>query len=59
MIIYNFSNFHLIIDYYKDKLGNEKVAYLSPTNSENGEFGLPKWKTFGEAVKGLNKNKQH
>ena len=41
------------------KLGNEKVDYLSPTNSENGEFGLPKWKTFGEAVKGLNKNKQH
>lgn len=41
------------------KLGNEKVDYLSPTNSEKGEFGLPKWKTFGEAVKGLNRKKQH
>lgn len=41
------------------KLGNDKVDYLSPTNSENGEFNLPKWKTFGEVVKGLNKNNQH
>ena len=41
------------------KLGNEKVNYLTPTNSENGEFNLPKWKTFGEAVSGLNKKKQH
>jgi DNA (cytosine-5)-methyltransferase 1 len=28
----------------------KKVPYLFPTRSENGEFGLPKWKTFREAV---------
>ncbi|MFK4920169.1 DNA cytosine methyltransferase [Lactococcus petauri] len=32
------------------KLGNEKVPYLTPTNSENGEFGLPAWKTVGDAI---------
>jgi DNA (cytosine-5)-methyltransferase 1 len=31
----------------------KKLPYLSPTHSENGEFGLPKWKTFKEAVKTL------
>lgn len=36
------------------KLGDNKVDYLSPTHSKNGEFGLPKWKTFGDAVKNLN-----
>lgn len=28
----------------------DRVPYLSPTHSENGDFRLPKWKTFGEAV---------
>lgn len=37
------------------KLGKDKVDYLLPTNSEDGAFGLPKWRTFGEAVKGLRK----
>lgn len=37
------------------KLGKQKVDYLLPTNSEDGEFNLPKWKSFGEAVKGLKK----
>jgi len=37
------------------KLGKDKVDYLLPTNSEDGSFGLPKWRTFGEAVKGLRK----
>ncbi|MEH7459333.1 DNA cytosine methyltransferase [Bacillus sp. JJ1127] len=32
------------------KLGNEKVPYLTPTNSENGEYDLPPWKTLGEAI---------
>lgn len=41
------------------KLGNKKVNYLTPTNSENGEFNLPKWKTFREAVKGLKEADQH
>ncbi len=36
----------------------KSVPYLQPTHSENGEFGLPKWKTFKEAVKGLRK-KEH
>ena len=27
--------------------------YLVPTHSENGEYGLPKWRTFRQAVKGL------
>ena len=27
--------------------------YLSPTHSESKEYGLPKWKTFKQAVKGL------
>lgn len=35
------------------KLGDKKVDYLLPTNSEDGSFGLPKWNTFGMAVKGL------
>lgn len=32
------------------KKGNEKVPYLTPTNSEHGEFGLPKWNTLGSAI---------
>ncbi len=27
-----------------------KAPYLEPTHSENGEFNLPKWKTFREAI---------
>jgi DNA (cytosine-5)-methyltransferase 1 len=32
------------------KLGDEKVPYLSPTHSENGEYGLEKWRTLRDAV---------
>jgi len=32
----------------------DKVPYLEPTHSENGDFNLPKWKTFKDAVSGLN-----
>lgn len=35
------------------KLGSKKVDYLVPTNDEKGRFGLPKWKSFGEAVTGI------
>lgn len=28
----------------------EKVPYLTPSHSENGEYGLPNWKTFQDAV---------
>ena len=31
------------------KLGKEKVPYLSPTHSENGMYGLKKWRTLQEA----------
>lgn len=37
-----------------------KLPYLMPTHSQNGAFGLPKWRTFAEAVKGLDpKNCDH
>ncbi len=32
--------------------------FLIPTHSENNEYGLPKWKTFKQAVKGLEEH-QH
>jgi len=31
-----------------------KLPYLEPTHSERGEHGLPKWRTFREAVASLN-----
>lgn len=31
----------------------EKVPYLNPTRSEDAQHGLPSWKTFREAVTGL------
>ncbi|WP_374386537.1 DNA cytosine methyltransferase [Sandaracinobacter sp.] len=31
----------------------KSLPFLMPTHSENGEFGLPKWKTFREAVQGI------
>ena len=36
----------------------ESSPFLTPTHSENKEFGLPKWRTFKQAVKGL-KDHQH
>ncbi|MFA5514367.1 MAG: DNA (cytosine-5-)-methyltransferase [Sphaerochaetaceae bacterium] len=33
-----------------------KIPYLYPTNSENGEFNLPPWKTMAEALEGLDEN---
>ena len=41
------------------KLGNEKVPYLSPTYSENGEYGLPKWRTLRDALEGMSNIKHH
>ena len=41
------------------KLGGEKVGYLTPTHSRDGAFGLPVWKTFGEAVRGLDEASMH
>lgn len=34
-------------------LGNDKVQYLTPTHSENGNYGLPKWKTLSTALSTL------
>ncbi len=31
----------------------KKLPYLSPTHSENGSFGLEKWRTFKDAVKNI------
>jgi len=31
-----------------------KLPYLEPTHSENGQYGLPKWRTFKDAVAELN-----
>lgn len=41
------------------KLGKGKVPYLTPTNSKDGSFGLPRWKTFGEVVKDLDGSNSH
>lgn len=41
------------------KLDGEKMPYLTPTNSENPEYGLPKWKTLGEAFQERNIQKHH
>lgn len=60
--LYNSANFgtpqkreRVIIICSRD--GN-KAPYLEPTHSENGEFNLPKWKTFRKAVGHL-KHCQH
>ncbi|AXX04631.1 DNA cytosine methyltransferase [Cronobacter sakazakii] len=31
----------------------KKIPYIEPTHSQNGEFGLPLWRTFAEAVKDI------
>lgn len=41
------------------KLNGNKMPYLTPTNSDNPEFGLPKWKTLGEAFEERTFEKHH
>lgn len=41
------------------KLGKEKVSYLTPTHDADGRFGLPKWRTFRDAVQGLDEKSMH
>lgn len=36
----------------------QKVSYLSPTNDEFGNFGLPKWRTVREIISDLKENEQ-
>ncbi len=33
--------------------GGEELPYLTPTHSDDPSFGLPKWRTFREAVSGI------
>ena len=35
----------------------KELPFLSPTHSENGSYGLPKWKSVREAFKGLSRKK--
>ena len=37
----------------------KKPPYLTPTNSDNSSYGLPAWKTLGQALKGLDEDCQH
>ena len=60
--LYNSANFgtpqireRVIIVGNKDK----KLPYLTPTHSENAEYGLKKWRTFYDAVKNLDKKKHN
>jgi DNA (cytosine-5)-methyltransferase 1 len=41
------------------KLGDKKVPYLKPTNSENSDPGLLPWKTLADAFCQIPKNKRH
>ena len=41
------------------KMGDHKVPYLTPTHSKDGSFGLPAWKTFGEAVADIQNDDMH
>jgi DNA (cytosine-5)-methyltransferase 1 len=59
--LYNSANFgspqireRVVIICHRD---GKKVPYLTPTHSSAGEFGLKKWRTFKDAVDGLNKIK--
>lgn len=61
--LYNSANFgspqqreRLIIACSRD---GEKLPYLTPTHSEHGLYGLPKWKTLRDALQGLPKDRHH
>lgn len=41
------------------KLGTEKVDYLSPTHSEDDQFGLPQWETLEDAIGDLADSEHH
>jgi len=61
--LYNAANFgayqqreRLIIACSRD---GTKLPYLTPTHSEKGLYGLPRWKTLREALEGLPKDGHH
>ncbi len=37
----------------------KRVPYLMPTHSEKGDYSLPQWRTFADAVAGLDCDAQH
>lgn len=41
------------------KLGNEKVPFLYPTNSNISKYNLPDWNTLGMALEGIENIKEH
>lgn len=41
------------------KLGNTKVPYLTPTNSETNEYGLPGWVTLGDVISDIQHTEMH
>lgn len=41
------------------QLGSSPTPFLSPTHHEHGDFALPKWRTFRQAVQNLKINKQN
>lgn len=61
--LYNAANFgapqirERVVIIAKEK--GAKVPYLVPTNSDDERFGLPKWNTFGDAVKDIEGEEQH
>jgi len=38
------------------KLNGEKLPYLTPTHSKNGEFNLPKWRVLKDAISDIQDN---
>jgi DNA (cytosine-5)-methyltransferase 1 len=40
-------------------LGKKKVPYIEPTNSKEGSYDLPAWKTLGDALSGLSADTVH
>ena len=41
------------------KLAKKKMPYLSPTHSESGDFGLPKWRTLSDAISAIENIEHH
>jgi DNA (cytosine-5)-methyltransferase 1 len=39
--------------------GGDKLPYLRPTHAKDGAFGLPPWRSFGDAVQGLPADGHH
>ncbi|GHU69031.1 cytosine-specific methyltransferase [Clostridia bacterium] len=40
-------------------LGKKRVPYIKPTNAQDGKYGLPTWKTLGDALSRLSDDTIH